>query len=454
MIPNSLIRKNWNLSSNINKINMNYLYRLFVILIFLSIPFLGIAQIQQCNSITLCPGEEVYLNDLVEPDGGTFIGLWDGGIYEGTQQIKDWIENQYAFRYKYMGDSCDFVVTSLKTHTAGNISGNSIPCKGTTEIYQTIEDASAINYIWFSEEFLSANDTTQIPQVSIYFNNSLTFTLNVKIENTCGIGAAKSYVITVKQASLAEIKNVNDTLSNIDQICQNERLTYALKVNGTTLSDIEWTASGGEIIGSATSPTVTVQWGATIGQSSLSATYKDDLKGCYGSADRTVQIQEGVAPLAPEIWLFGDSLLVCSNDTASDYEWYVIIGTNIAPIPNSNKPYLYTGYDYASYYVKICNDACCNRSPIYSFAAIQESDPVSFSIFPNPARDKITIRSDEPLLSEFNYSIYSQLGLELSSGVGTKGLAEVNIAYLPAGFYLIRVWSDNSARFSQKILKF
>jgi hypothetical protein len=432
-----------------------------LILLLSTLLLLDVIQAQKdttvvCKDTTLCL-DMGYLNlssfNLCSPAGGSYTGR---GIV--NQEFSTYFPELAGLgtdtmTYHVGTYTCQFFIFVIDVYATGPILNqeDSVICTGETVMYSINPVEFADEYLWTLTNSPIQNYSTQTPQIFIEFTSSFSIgDLTVFGRTKCGdCQPCPAFHINVKETASPTIqKGINDTI-----VCKNSRKTYfSEKVYDTYKWQVE---SGGVLFSGDNGRSVQVLWDNSP-SGKLKLTASENI-GCSGTTYLEISKADSYAPDIPEIDLFGDSLLMCNNDNATSYNWYEIDKNTGIPalIPGENNPYLYVE-DFTKWYsVEACLETCCNPSNIFSFyASISENDPVSFSIFPNPARDKITIRSDEPLLSEFNYSIYSQLGLELSSGVGTKGLAEVNIAYLPAGFYLIRVWSDNSARFSQKILKF
>ncbi|MBC7922657.1 MAG: T9SS type A sorting domain-containing protein [Ferruginibacter sp.] len=73
-----------------------------------------------------------------------------------------------------------------------------------------------------------------------------------------------------------------------------------------------------------------------------------------------------------------------------------------------------------------------------------------FSVGPNPARDRLTLRFAEPVAGEVTVQVYDVLGREAryESRVTPKDqrTVEVNLAGLPNRLYLLKVRTQNAVK--------
>ncbi len=74
-----------------------------------------------------------------------------------------------------------------------------------------------------------------------------------------------------------------------------------------------------------------------------------------------------------------------------------------------------------------------------------EHHKVSFSIYPNPAVETVTLMTEQPLKK---YAVYSSTGKKIQEGTETV----VNVSALSSGIYIIEVWTE-TGRTTQKLWK-
>jgi len=84
------------------------------------------------------------------------------------------------------------------------------------------------------------------------------------------------------------------------------------------------------------------------------------------------------------------------------------------------------------------------------YVGLQEMQGVSFSVYPNPANEKITLESGR---NGWDYSITTLSGVKALSGTTADGTAEVIVSGLPEGYYLIYLVHDGQASLPKPFVK-
>lgn len=159
--------------------------------------------------------------------------------------------------------------------------------------------------------------------------------------------------------------------------------------------------------------------------------------GTYSYAQCTVTYTETITGLDVELAIVG-------TGTASFPGYGVDWGDgNIGVGQNPTHTYAAAGtYTVCAYYFDLADTANCNATycedltVTSSSASIKEiAEPLSVSVYPNPAVNSIEISSTEPLES---FYIYNTLGTMVYSDRVQTTSAKVNISDLPKGVYLLR----------------
>lgn len=83
------------------------------------------------------------------------------------------------------------------------------------------------------------------------------------------------------------------------------------------------------------------------------------------------------------------------------------------------------------------------------YNGLQENNQTSFSVYPNPTTDKITIRKDNGITEE-EFVLFDQVGNELLRIIPLNGLSEIDLSHLTTGIYFLNVEGQNQ---SVKIVK-
>ncbi len=203
-------------------------------------------------------------------------------------------------------------------------------------------------------------------------------------------------------------------------ICPGAQVTYSV---ADVAGSYNWSLPPGWT-GSSDSAKIIVTAGTVAGNVSVSANFT-----CGSSNQRILHI--GLYPLpAPVISRTGNTL---TTGSFSSYQWY-LNGTAINAATGAS----FSPTQSGSYTVKVTSDKGCEAtSPAFSYENVGidgRSAAGDISLYPNPAQDKIHIRTPYPV----NVSIDDLSGRQLK---WQRRAETVMLGDLPAGLYLVKVWS-------------
>ena len=410
-----------------------------------------------CRDTTVCLMQSDFEIKVCTPYGGHYFG----------PGVKDTVENTYVpfwagtgkhtVTYRIGALSCEVQVTIIDLVPAGSITGNMLICSGKTdELYQISGDTTAQQYNWKITQWHDFKDSTATPFNIIHFDNTfVSGTLQASILNQCGEGSSSNMQIQVKPIPVSVIKNLSDTLSQVDNICRNQHLPYFASGD---FDSCRWTIQGGTLSGLDTSRFVTAQWGNTSGSGGLNVNVFKS--GCPGSATRNVIIGEGKAPDPASVWLFGDNMLVCSDSTANSYCWFQDGNVYTGYVSPSGRYILPEPLNKQSNYMVRTGStpsctSCYNDSEPFNFSKTGMVDLCKILMFsPNPANDKITIRFNNNADPDGRILIFNQYGLLVQENYITSGDCQIDVSLLPAGLYLTMYLGRTGAKLTSKLIKF
>ena len=156
----------------------------------------------------------------------------------------------------------------------------------------------------------------------------------------------------------------------------------------------------------------------------------ENSQGCKGVSD-TVEVFVAPDPPIPSFSQTGNALL---SDPAWDYQWY-LDGSSISGATGQQHIAQSSGY----YQVQVTNQYGCTSisdSVYISLVGVEEYH-IDFSIYPNPALDKVRLETSEPV----SFQLLNALGAVIRRGQIQKQM-ELDLSELAAGRYLIRVEND------------
>ena len=170
------------------------------------------------------------------------------------------------------------------------------------------------------------------------------------------------------------------------------------------------------------------------------------VEGTY-SNELNVGVKEGYIP---EIVLKWHDVLVCSNakDSIATYQWY----ENTTSISGATKQYYISGKQPGIYKVEVTDlEGCKNFSN-----EITISGSKSLSLYPNPAKEIVTLSLNDDPVGKAVITVISNTGVKLFEFLTEKDneelLSEIPVSNLDEGFYFIRVVVDGVYEYNSKIV--
>jgi len=148
-----------------------------------------------------------------------------------------------------------------------------------------------------------------------------------------------------------------------------------------------------------------------------------------------------------------DTTTLTSNETGAAYQWVDCNNSN-APISGATNQ-IFTPTITGNYAVQVTKNNCTKTSACTSFnvLGIGDFELNNIRIFPNPAKDYITLIGFENTTSELDISLYSITGKKILKKKLTTSNPKLNIKSLSAGIYLLDVMTTDGAKKVFKMIK-
>ncbi|MCZ2248519.1 MAG: T9SS type A sorting domain-containing protein [Bacteroidia bacterium] len=371
-------------------------------------------------------------------------------------------------KFKYRLSSV--TVTATGTNWCGDVEEPSLfgVCTGSPDMYfeftnsgatltsPTIDDQmtatfSNLNYIltdpvlslhFFDEDLVSANDDLG----NFLYTVTGAGTFNLSTNQVSG-----SFTIdTVFNQQFTDIDTVIVfptpavpiiTASGNTSFCQGDSVTLSVPSNAG--SNYQWYLNDTILMFGNTMPDLTIN---TAGNYSVTETNQF---GCNNSSVNETVVVYALPP-SPNLMVSGGEII---SGASGNLQWY-FNGTPISGATQSTLLYADTGM----YMLSVTSaDGCINSSSIYintpsGLYAVQQSG--SFSVYPNPAKDVLMIKSSKQIGNEYTpVTIYDVNGKEVYHqylNLNSKSTEYIDISELHNGLYFIRI-KDGHIYMQQKI---
>ncbi len=90
---------------------------------------------------------------------------------------------------------------------------------------------------------------------------------------------------------------------------------------------------------------------------------------------------------------------------------------------------------------------------IFTTGILSNQKQLNFSVFPNPATDRITIESSEPLVYEIHFELFDVKGKMLEKSKITQQSSSLDLSQFAVGIYFLTIRNNKSAIKNFKIIK-
>lgn len=251
---------------------------------------------------------------------------------------------------------------------------------------------------------------------------------------------------------------IDDLVEPVDVYLKNDDLAYSLKIK----DDFEGSTFAYTLPGTLTPDDA---YYVRV-ESSLNASYGDE-SGDFEIVSALPGTIEVIQPNGGEFIETNSAYLISwIDDIAEDlkievWQYDDAGGTNpqlrytYNNVPSStmvwNVPATFTG---SFFKVKISSsDGSSTTTPDYSNATFTIANPVAVSVFPNPARDYVSINFDENISGSFDAVLYDRFNNQMMNftvNAATKS-HRISTAHLPEGVYFLRMTSGTNT-IAQKII--
>lgn len=307
----------------------------------------------------------------------------------------------------------------------GVIQGSPNVCKGTSQVYFVDADNNIETYTWT----YSGEATMTISGRAVTVKPVTSGTLSVIANNACGMSAARTLNITVKDGTSPQPGLIRGETT----VCSGTPQTYTIDpVSGAT--GYLWTYGGdGTPAGSGTSISLNPTSNGNLRVVALS--------GCGSSNARTLAITVRPLPAKPIIDRSGDILTSSYN---TDNQWYF----NGKPVAGATGKTL-TVTQKGKYSVEYTNaNGCKGMSDVLDILSVSVDEKQigieAFRVYPNPNEGYFTIEVESVKGGDATLEIVNVLGQVISSqqlkNIYGKRTVPVDLRDSGKGIYFINLY--------------
>ena len=209
-----------------------------------------------------------------------------------------------------------------------------------------------------------------------------------------------------------------------------------------------WTASNATIVSTGSDKQYCLVNFYAAGTATVTLTSKIANTTCISSTSYTVNVGNGTVSPAPEIIYF-DGQFICRQTQESSYQWgydnaTTLDSTVLTGETNQNYANAFPDWNNNRYWVMTTNNGCSQKTYYNKPTGVAElnTDAAGMKVFPNPANDFINVEINSLVKGNINVEVSNMLGQKLNNVTAVDNKAQISVAGLPAGCYLVDCFSD------------
>ena len=273
-------------------------------------------------------------------------------------------------------------------------------------------------------------------------------TIHYSFTNACGTDVASKDITVNAVPALASI-----TTFPVSPLCDG-----AMYQNFGTVSAPDapvvynWTATKATVWAQGTAHQYSLVNFDTSGTAFVTLTSSITATGCTSTSTVAITVNTTVAD-DPQV-IYSESNLICLEDNATSYQWgyddYLSLDSTVLvgevnqnysiPVLDSTKFYwvmsVRNGCMQKTYYIAPAAGDHRTTAP-YGTITAATAAATEVKIFPNPATETITVAVTTPITGDIQVQVLNLLGQQLITAQTINNKANINVAGLPAGTYLI-----------------
>ncbi len=208
-----------------------------------------------------------------------------------------------------------------------------------------------------------------------------------------------------------------------------------------------WSATNASVLSTGNGGQYAVVNFTTPGTAYVTLTTKNSTTTCTSESVYTVTVSAGSASIPDVIYHKGQ--FICQDNTMSSYQWgYDDAATmdSVVLDGETNQNYTNEFPDFANrYYWVITDNGGCIQKTYYNrptgVADVNDIE-VGMKLYPNPASSYVNVEVSETVKGNIVMDVYNLMGQKIQSVNAVNNKAQIQIADLPAGAYLVDCHSD------------
>jgi hypothetical protein len=231
-------------------------------------------------------------------------------------------------------------------------------------------------------------------------------------------------------------------------LCNNTvGMNFGVDVPAPTGFTYSWSGSNADLVSTGNNGQFALFNFSNPGTAVVTVTTHNSSTTCTSNSSFSVNVGAGVAQQLNVIYF--DGQFICQQTEQSSYQWGYDDAATLDSVvldgeTNQNYANAYPDFINRYYWVITSRNGCIQKTYYNKptgVADVNNAD-AGLKVFPNPASQYINVEVTGNVKGNITMDVFNMLGQQVQNVTATNGKAQISIADLPAGAYIVDCYSD------------
>lgn len=261
--------------------------------------------------------------------------------------------------------------------------------------------------------------------------------------------------VTVNAAPTAAVIGTHPS----GDLCNNvNSVNFGADVPAPDNTKYSWTATNATVHSTGSTGQYALINFNTPGTATVTLTITNKNTSCVSRTDYTVKVGDGSA-VSPEI-IFFDGQFICKETNTDMYQWgyddaATLDSNALAGETHQNFYNPYPDWNGKYYWVITKRNGCSQKTYFNKPTGVEDMNIVSaaLKLFPNPTTDVVNMEVSRTVTGKVTFGVYNMLGQHIADVEANNNTAQLSVAGLPAGAYVVDCYSDGMKVAAARFIK-
>jgi hypothetical protein len=224
-------------------------------------------------------------------------------------------------------------------------------------------------------------------------------------------------------------------------------MNFGVDVPAPTGFTYSWSGSNADLVSTGNNGQFALFNFSNPGTAVVTVTTHNSSTTCTSNSSFSVNVGAGVAQQLNVIYF--DGQFICQQTEQSSYQWGYDDAATLDSVvldgeTNQNYANAYPDFINRYYWVITSRNGCIQKTYYNKPTGVADvnSTDAGLKVFPNPASQYINVEVTGNVKGNITMDVFNMLGQQVQNVTATNGKAQISIADLPAGAYIVDCYSD------------